>query len=181
MGGVTLVEIMIVVAILAMTLVVLVDLLKRYHVTFQAQEATINTARSASAIITAVRHALLQANHVLASHSFSGTLYTSGANTLVLSLPAVNSSGDVISGKTDYIVFYVSGANAYVLTEADSASNRVSSQRQLSDVVQTLTFTYDNSDFTQVKKVDTDVETRTYIRTQAIQGHLHQQVYLRNL
>ena len=157
--GFSLIEVVVAVAVFVIVILGFFGLYDGYIRTFNTQQAQFIVTTSASALMNEVTTMVLQADRVLSAHTFSGTAYTSGASSLVLELPAIDSSGNILTGH-DYVVFYVSGNAAYRLFEADAASNRRSGLKQLSDAVNSLIFTYDNIDVTQATKVDTQIETR---------------------
>lgn len=178
--GFTLIETFIVIGISVVALIALVNLFLVFNSVYGYQQAFMAAAGSASTATNAVEAAVLPANQVLASHSFSGTTYASGAATLVLELPATDSSGNIIAGVKDYIVFYASGATLYRLTEAGAGSVRISELKKLSTTLQSISFTYNDPDFTKVISVTTDIATQAQFKQQAVQGHLTEQLYLRN-
>lgn len=175
----TLVETIITIAISVVALIALTNLFLTFTTVYGYQQAFI-AAGSSGAAMNALRASVLPAAQVLASHTFSGTTYSSSANTLVLELPAINSSGAPMSGANDYVAFYVSGTMLYRLTEAAAGSLRVSGLRQLSTALASLSFTYDSADFTQVTNVIADLTTQTAYKQQAVENHVREQLYLRN-
>lgn len=178
--GFTLVETFIVIAISVVALVALSNLFIIFNTTYGYQQAFITGAGSASSAMNAFEMAILPADQVLASHSVNGTTYFSGATTLVLELPSIDSSGNIIAGVQDYIVFYASSTNLYRLSQAGVGSTRPSGLKLLSKTLSSLSFTYDNVDFTKVTNVATDIVTQAQFKQQTVQSHLNEQVYLRN-
>ncbi|MFA6519319.1 MAG: type II secretion system protein [Candidatus Paceibacterota bacterium] len=178
--GFTLIETVVVIAISVIALAALVNLFLIFNTTYGNQQAFMAAAGSAGGTMNALEAAIMPADHVLTSHNFSGTTYSSNASTLVLSLPAVNSSGNIITGTEDYIVFYASSANLYRLIQAGAGSSRVSGLKQLSTTLSALSFTYDDADFTKVTNVTVDIVTQAQFKQETVQGHLNEQIYLRN-
>ena len=179
--GFTLIETVIVIAITTMALFALVNLFILFNATYGYQQAFIATAGAAGTAMNALEAAVLPARRVLASRDFSGTAYASGPTALVLELPAIDSSGDIIPEMSDYVAFYTSGAILYRLTEANAGSARASGVKQLSATLNSLAFTYDNADFTQVTSVAADLETRALSKEQTVRSRLTGQWYLRNV
>lgn len=178
--GFTLLETVIVAGLGAFTLFILVNFYLNFNSVLGADGGLMNVSRDARSIIGETETVVLPAVHVLASHSFEGTAYTSNANTLVLELPSINSSGVQILDTYDYVVLYTVGTTAYLQTLSDPASSRASGTKQLATTVNILTFAYDNADFALVKKIDIDVQTEVTLKGETMTNHLHQQVYLRN-
>lgn len=178
--GFTLVEVLTVIAISIALLFVLTQTYVSYNQSFGYVMASTDATQSAAIIIKETSSAILQANAVLASRSFSGTTYTSGPSTLVLSIPSVDAFGNILTNKYDYVAFYSDGTAAYKKLEADPSSARVSSTRQLTSALQSLTFSYDSGDFGAVRKVEVNVSTQRQVKGQTASSQLKQQNYLRN-
>lgn len=179
-NGFTITESIIVIGVTVMALIALVNLFLVFNSIYGYQQAFMATAGSAGNAMNAFETAILPADHVLTSHSFSGTTYSSGAMTLILELPAIDSSGNIISGTHDYIAFYSSSATLYRLTVAGAGSTRVSGLKQLSTTLSSLSFSYNDTDFTKVTNVTADIQTQAVFKQQTVQSHLSEQMYLRN-
>lgn len=178
--GFTLIETMVTMAIFILISLALGIFYVDYYQVFHTQQALVSVAGSASATANELQNAALQANQILVSHTFSGTAYNTGQNTLVLELPSIDGSGNIVSGKYDYMVFYATSTHLYKLVQADAQSTRPSGLRQLSDTVSTFTFTYNNIDLTQADKIDVDMQMQVVANRQTIPYYLHQAIYLRN-
>ncbi len=178
--GFTLIETMVTIAIFILVSLALGYFYVYYYKIFHTQQALISVAGSASLAANELQNAVLQADQILVSHNFSGTVYNTGQNILVLELPSIDGSGNIVSGKYDYLVFYATSTHLYKLVQANAQSSRPSGSRQLSDTVSTFTFTYNNGDLTQADKIDVDMNLQTVANRQTIPYHLHQTLYLRN-
>lgn len=179
-GGFTLIETIIVIALSVLALGALTNLFLIFNSIYGYQQISMATAGSSAAAMNAFEAAVLPAEEVLASHDFSGTTYSSGATTLVLQLPAVDSSGNIIPNAKDYVAFYTSSTNLYRLVQASAGSMRVSGRTQLSTTLSSLSFTYDDSDFTNVTNIIADIQTQAQFKEETVQSNLHEQLYLRN-
>jgi hypothetical protein len=177
----TLIETVIVIAITTMMMLAIAVLYINFNLLYTYQQTFVATTRAAGSAVNAIGAVTLPADQVLASHAFASGTISSGATALVLELPTIDSSGNTVVGKYDYIALYLTGTDLYRKIEADATSSRTSSTKRVATLVNSLTFTYDNADFTKVTKVDTDVITQLNARQGPIQTHLHQQFYLRNI
>lgn len=180
-NGFTLVETVIVIALTAVMMLALTNLYINFNTLYVFQQTLIATAQSAGSAMNAVHAAILPANQVPASHTFASGTLSSDADTIVLELPTVNTSGAIIAGTYDHIAFYLTGTDLYQLIEANAASARVSGTKKVASLVESLTFTYDDPDFTKVKSVETDILVRLTPQSGPVETHLREKFYLRNI
>jgi len=178
--GFTLIETIIVIALSVSMLIVLSLLIRSFNNSYLYEQSSALSAESVRSIIREIESLTAVADHVLQSHVFSGTTYTSSSAVLILEIPSIDSSGTVISNTYDYAVFYTNGTNAYRILEANASSKRTSGTKQLSSTVSSLTFSYDNADFTLVQSVTVDVQTLSQSRGQDSVDHRNEQMYMRN-
>lgn len=179
-SGFTLLETFIVIGISLIALVGLVNLFLMFNSTYGYEQTFTKTAGSASATMDALENAVLPAERVLASHNFDGTTYSSATTTLVLELPAVDVSGNIIAGTKDYVAFYPSGTQLYRLVSLGAGSVRTPGRTQLTAALSSLSFTYDSPDFAEVTSVTVDLTTRSQFKQQTAESRLKEQMYLRN-
>lgn len=182
--GFTVMETLIVVAVSVVLIFAFINLYIGYDTLFSAEEVRLTARESASVVVSTLYDAALQADTILASRTVAGSLYTTGADTLVLELPAITSSGDVIAETFDYVAFYVSGTGVYRVLEANAASSRVSGITQLTAVLDpspsAFVLGYDTADVTEATRIDISVTTTAQSGHQNSQSHLEQSVYIRN-
>jgi prepilin-type N-terminal cleavage/methylation domain-containing protein len=178
--GLTLIETVVVVGISAVVLMALIQLYLTFNSMYGVQQAAMATGGSASASMNAFEAAILPANQVLSSHAFFGRTYTSSSTALVLELPSIDSSGAIVAGLKDYIVFFSSSSTLYRLTSPSANSARISGTTTLSTTLQSISFTYNSATFTSVSNVIVDIQTRASYKEQAVQSHLTEKLYLRN-
>jgi hypothetical protein len=178
--GFSIMEILIVVAICVFIMSGLAALTLAYDKTIEQQGATIRVATTANSILNTLEPLIMQADAVLVSHQFNGVTYSTGTSTLVVSLPSIDSSGNVVSGAHDYAVVYSATTSAYRILVADASSARISSTKTYGTTLKSLTFSYDTVDVTQATKITIDVQTETSTRQKLIQSHLNYAIRLRN-
>jgi type II secretory pathway component PulJ len=178
--GFSLAEVVIAIGLFVLILFVLFNFFVTYNATYRYERALIQTAGSASAAVRDVEAFTLQAYQVVSGHTFTSGTYTSSSTALVLELPAIDSSANVIVGAYDYVAFYLDGTNLYRILETDPASTRAGGTKLLSTTVTDLLFTYDNTDVTQVTEVTISIDTATMIKGDPVESSLTQQVRLRN-
>jgi len=66
--------------------------------------------------------------------------YTTTDNSIVLQVPAINSSGYAISPNCDYIIYRLQGSDLYRIVEKDAASSRLNENRVIARYCTSLTF-----------------------------------------
>lgn len=177
----TLIEVVITVALSAILMLAITQLYVVYGRVILFQKSSIDVALGASGIIDAARAAGLQAKQVVATHTFSGTVYTSGTTTALFELPAINASGAIVPNAYDYIGIYASGTDAYRLVDAAPGSSRLSGKKRLTGVLGALSFIYDNPSFPLVTSIIVNATTSAMVRGEMTQTHLRGHIYLRNL
>lgn len=178
--GFTLIETLTVIFISSLIILAVFTLYANYENLLGTQSALIDTAGSASAVVTDIKSSVLQATHVVTSHSFSGTNYISTTTSLVLELPSRTSAGDIVAGSYDYIAYYASSTGLYRIVDAAVGSSRQSGTRSFSHTLKTLVFSYNDSIFASVSKVTIDITTEEVVKQKSTAAHLNQQMYLRN-
>ena len=173
----TLIETIVVIALFVVIMLALANLFVNFYTLYGYQEAFTATTGSAQTAINSMEESVRAADAVLASHTFSGTTYTSDATTLVLELPSIDNTGTVILGTYDYVAFYANGTNLYRVLNAGAGSARVPGIKLLSTTLASLDFSYDNADVTKAA----DIVTSAVSKQQTAVSHLQESVRLRNV
>ncbi len=176
----TLIETIVVVSLTAVIFLSLTNLFLIFNSIYARQQAVLSTAGSADRSQRAFEAAILPAKNVLLSYPFGGTTYTTDSTTLVLQIPSVNSAGTIITGSSDYVAFYIVAGILYRHTLPAAGSIRPAGVLTLSTTVQSLTFTYNNVDFTKVSNVVADIQTLIQYKQEALSSRLIGQWNLRN-
>ena len=177
----TLIEVLITAALFAVLSAGIAQLYVVFGRMVSFQSLSIGASLSASSIIDAARTAGLEADRIAASHVFSGVNYTTGTTTVVFELPAVDASGSPIPSTYDYVGIYASSTAAYSIVDAAPGSARLSGQKQLTDSLVALTFTYNQADLSLATSTTIDATTTASVAEQTTYTHLRANIYLRNL
>jgi len=179
-AGFTLIELMLVLFFTGILITVVFSLYDWHNKIYYYQQGLVQTSASSRTAVTTMQTYVAQANQVLASASVSGTTYTTSANTLVLQLPAIDSSNNIVSGKWDEAAFYPSGSNFYFRLEPDAASSRRQTYKLLSDSLSSISLTYDNATMSMVKEVTVNFKNQLQVKNQTVTSNLQQNMYLAN-
>lgn len=180
-AGFTLVEVVVTAGLFALLLGAVTQIYLVDTRAFSLERARIDVGLGAADVLDAFRSAALQADHVVATHSFSSVFYASSATTTIFELPAVDASGAVVSGSYDYIGIYATGTSAYRVTEGASGSARASGTKLLTDALAALSIAYDSSSFPAVTSVVVNATTSEAGSRGTVETHLLEHIYLRNL
>lgn len=178
--GFSFAESLIAIAILVLVLLAILFVYMNFSRVNSFQQATMKTAESVRTAANEMQKAVLQSRKIAESHSFSGNSYSTDADTLVLEIPAIDGSGNILDGEYDYMVFYTSGTNLYKRVDADADSDRQSGLNQLSDVISSIAFTYDNADLNLASRVNVDIQAQAVGGRQTVNADLQREMYLRN-
>ena len=180
MKGFTLVETVIVVGLTALILTAIANLFYIYY-QVNGTDLAYRSAGSAGSAMAAISAAVVPADGVLTSHAFSGTTYTTGSTTLVLELPAIDSSGVIIASTYDYIAFYTSGTTLYRIIATGAGSSRTAGTKTLTTALANLTFSYNNADPSQATTVTADLRTSATYKQQSAGERVREAIKMRNL
>lgn len=129
-------------AILLVGLLNIFDWQQKVYNLEQADIAATGTARVA---MNAMTFGLAQGSAIIATRNIDGTDYSTGGSTIVVQVPSYDSSGNWLSGSSDYIVYTADGNRLTQVTEAAVDSARVAGTKLLTDSLETLALTYNNA------------------------------------
>lgn len=178
--GATIVEALVVLALFVLISVTLVSLYFQHGELYSMGQAQFESVASARAALNGISAYAVQARRVVASQTITGTLYTAGTSTLVLEIPSINENGDIIENTFDYAAFYTSSTALYRALAPSPPSARADGTKFLADNLTNLMFSYDNADFSQVKKVTVSVTSTTAIGRATEEHHESVELILRN-
>lgn len=148
-SGFTLLEILVGMAVGVVAGGLLVSILVQSNGVFLKQGVQVSEGLSLNQSISEINADIVQSSGVVSSYPVSGQpQYTTGANVLVLQVPSINSSGNVISNVYDYIVISADTQKKYLLREMvfpDAQSSRKSLNKILSTSLNYVIFYYFDS------------------------------------
>lgn len=181
--GFTLVEVIVVIFIFVLMSIAITSLFIGQNSLYQFYTAEVASEGSARRIVNRVTELVRTSESVLSSYDFGGTVHSSGSDTLVLRLPTVDSSDQILTNTFDYVVYYLDPSDNTKLfekMEADGQSQRGSVTRLLSESIDNVLFTYDNVDFDKVSEVGLAIETLETFKNTVATTTLDILVKLRN-
>jgi hypothetical protein len=177
----TLIETEIVVALSASIMVALGLLIFNFNKILAYDNASAQSSGSATTVMREIVSFALPADAILQTHTFPSATYTSTSTSLVLEIPSIDSSGNVIANTYDYAAFYVVGTTtAYRLLQTNPLSARVSGTKQLSSTIRSLTFSFGTTTFANLSTTTVDIQTQAQVKQDILSDHRREQIRLRN-
>jgi hypothetical protein len=154
--GISLMETMVVIGIMMFLLLIITQIFALNYDIFAKQSK--RSDNEIGAILTAktISQIARGAESIEAAHTFNSTVRTSSSAELVLKLPSVDASNNVIASSYDYVAFYRSSStptNIMVVTEAAAGSARIAGTRLITAHNAVLTFRYNNPTITDASRV----------------------------
>lgn len=171
--GITLAELMIGIAILVIVGAVVYNVYLVVLSFSNSEQIRIQVDLSASRILSTVDSTLRQAKEVKDSHSFGGTMRTSGDTVLVFTLPSTLAGGGISPDNVDYAVLYVEDAMLKYQVDPDPTSQRATSTTSVADRVKDVIFRYNTVDADDATAVTVLLQTeKTVVGSQYTQNAL---------
>lgn len=174
--GITLVEMLITLVILGMIVVVVASLFIGSGQFASDERARIDVGISASRTLGPLDEILREGKEVLASAIVNSTTYTSDHDTLVFSLPSINSGGATDAANSDTAVITVDTTNPdntvlRLLIDPASGTYRPANQQVILENIKDVYFRYSN---------DTPASAQSVNVTVQISKNLRNRVYTRS-
>ena len=182
--GITLIETMIGLAISALLVVILSYCLVIVLRLNEAQKTVSALTSSTDRGIYRISSSIQQSSQILSDAVISGTTHTTSSSALVLKIPTVNSSGQIISGSYDTVVYRRNPSDLSELqeiTDAETGSARFDGTHLIARFVTNLLFRYNNSNYSLASTATVFLKTGTTVRGVLKESANQTTVRLRNL
>ena len=148
---------------------------------FAIEDATAQTQYNAFQAMDTVGLFVGSARQIVASRSIGGTVYTTGTSTLVLELPSITSSGDIVADTYDYVALGLDPTDAskfFYHIDAAATSARRDGRYVKAALVDKLIFRYNEVTQTSASAIDFYIRTSQAARGQVIKMPLGKIYYL---
>ena len=165
--GITLIETIIGLTISALLVVILSYCLIIVLRLNEAQKTVSALTSSTDRGIYRISSSIQQSSQILSSAVIFGTTHTTSSSALVLKIPTVNSSGQIISGSYDTVVYRRNPSDLSELqeiTDAEAGSARFDGTHLIARFVTNLLFRYNNSDYSSASTATVFLKTGTTVR-----------------
>ncbi|HLD62176.1 MAG TPA: prepilin-type N-terminal cleavage/methylation domain-containing protein [Patescibacteria group bacterium] len=182
--GITLIETIIGLTISALLVVILSYCLIIVLRLNEAQKTVSALTSSTDRGIYRISSSIQQSSQILSSAVIFGTTHTTSSSALVLKIPTVNSSGQIISGSYDTVVYRRNPSDLSELqeiTDAEAGSARFDGTHIIARFVTNLLFRYNNSDYSSASTATVFLKTGTTVRGVLKESANQTTVRLRNL
>lgn len=143
--GFSLIELLILLTVASLAGIFLVSIFVQNNGLFIQQSIKVSNGLSANDAVSVISEDIRQASSVAAGYSLSNPVYTTSPNTLVLSFPSIDASGNTISNTFDYMVISADASTPNVLRERlfkDAQSFRKDVNRVLTNQLSLIRFYY---------------------------------------
>lgn len=143
--GMTIAEAVIAIAISAIVGSLLIAIIVNSSGIFYKESSTLQEGLNINDSLSKVRETIKESNGVSSSYVSGGTTYTSGAEQLVLKVPALDVSGNIIQQTFDFFVFFKDQKNLRLKIFPDATSKRLAQDQIFTTSLDSLKFQYFNS------------------------------------
>lgn len=143
--GFTLMEVLITTAVSVIVGVLLLVIIVNSAGVYYKQSSKFQEGTNTNDIQTIIGENIKSSSAIVVSYTSGDTTYTSGVTQLVLKVPSVDSSDNIISNTFDYFVYFLDINKLRFKTFPDAGSFRKAQDQIFSTLVDSLTFQYFNS------------------------------------
>src|SRR5579884_1858498 len=124
---------------------ILIALLVQNNGLFYSQSARINQGVALNDSVTSISNDIRSSSAVVAGYPIASPTTVSGANSIVLQYPSIDSSGNVIDQTFDYLTLTQDSSNSHILREQifpNAQSTRKSGNKVLTTNLSSINFSY---------------------------------------
>ena len=179
--GMTLLELVVSIAIGSIMFMILGAVFIGQGRYFAIEDAIAETQYNAFQAVDTVGLFASSASRVLASRTINGTAYATGTNTVVLELPSINGSGDVVANAYDYVAIGLDPTNATRFMydiDAATGTDRTDGKFVKASLVETVIFRYNTVNQASATAIDLTIRTVKSARGRTIRTPLGKIYYL---
>lgn len=181
--GMTLVEAVVVIGAMTLMLLIVNQIFIINYQIVARQTGRLDSDGGAVLATRLISSLTRSASSVVPSATINGTSYSSGPSTLVLEIPSVDASGNLISGSSDYVAISRDPADqAHIITDTAPAAGsvRVSGKKLVTAYNTQLVFRYNDSDIASTTRVSAYLENQSVTRGIASTNRGWTSLFLRN-
>jgi hypothetical protein len=165
----SLADMLITIFILVTIVTLMTGMYLAYIYVYKIQVAYNELITSNNIALDKISNIIKGADKVVDAKNINSVDYTTDYDTLILELPSVDASQNIITGSYDYIVYFRDVADQaklkYDVAPAGGSSRKAGFQ-MVGDFVNTLVFNYNNIDYSKVNKVEIILENTQAVRNQ---------------
>lgn len=143
--GITLTEAIIALGIAGVIGVMLVAIIVNSTGLFYKESSLLKQGLGVNDSLAKIRSSIKESSSIAQDYTDSATTYTSSTDQLVLKVPAINSSGDIIANTFDHYIFSLEQQILHFKIFPDQDSNRSLTDQVLSTNVDNIKFQYFDS------------------------------------
>lgn len=143
--GFTLIEVILGMGIASIVGILLVVVIVNSAGLFTKESSKVTQGLNTNDVLSIIRMAIKGSSGISGQYIDGSTTYTTGATQLILKVPSIDSSNNLISGSTDNFVFYLDQNYLHLKTFPDPGSARSLKDKVVSTLVDSLSFEYLNS------------------------------------
>lgn len=140
--GLTVVEVLLAAGVGAVVSSLLLVIMINSAGLFYKESSKLQEGLNINDALARVRASIKESSSVVASYSFDSTTYTSSVTQIVLKIPSIDSSGNIIANTFDYTIFYLDQTKFRYKLIPNSQSSRKSQDQIFSTSVDNLTIKY---------------------------------------
>lgn len=179
MKGLTLIEVLVAMGIATVAGVLLVVIIVNSARLFTKQSSNVQSGLNLNDALSKIRSTIKDASAVVPSYVGGHTTYTTGALQLILKVPSIDSSNNIIANTYDFFIFYLDQKILRFKTFPDAQSSRKAFDQIFSVNVDNLEFKYFNS-VTPPEEVTPGVATKVRVSLTLQQNTATSEANLRN-
>ncbi|PIS41569.1 MAG: hypothetical protein COT25_02365 [Candidatus Kerfeldbacteria bacterium CG08_land_8_20_14_0_20_42_7] len=158
--GLTLVELLVSIGIIAIVMVIMVTILASQNSSFQEESIRNKLATDQTQALNDIQYNLISGSEIQASYTDNGITYTTDENTVVIAMPTIDAIGDPVANQSDMYIIDKPTASSlmHILLITDPQSGRLAQDKTAITNVSDLVIRYDNEDPTVSKTFSITLE-----------------------
>ncbi len=182
-NGVSLMETIVVIGIMSVLLLIVAQIFALNYDIYAKQTARLDADTGAVFAARNISDLTRGASKVMASHTINSTLYTTSNVELVLRVPSLDASGDIIDATFDYIAIYrdaTETSKIFADTEIGAGSTRINGAKLITAYNGTAEFRYNAPDVTDTTRVGVFIINSQTVRGSSFRSKAWTSLFLRN-
>jgi len=172
-----------VLGVMSLLLIIIAQIFLVSYDVYAKQTAKADNSTSAVLAARTISESARGAMVVLGTYTINGTVYASSADELVLKVPAVDGTGNIIIDSYDYIAFYRDGTDSTKIfsdIEPDDNSYRYPGQKLVTAYNEAMVFRYDDPDVAEATRVSIYIRNAQFVRKTSLEAEAWTSIFLRN-